>query len=154
MCISIWSILDTHYSDVIMGVMASQITSLGSVHSIVYSCADQRNIKAQRHWPLWEFTGDRWILRTNGQWRGKCFRLMTSSCDVIDFSWWDNTRIDKLRNEEILWRLHRYPWDKMILSSRYKLRSFSAHLFACFFTQVDIHSDILLRQIFNYYYIN
>ena len=24
--------------------------------------------------------GDRWIPRTNGQWRGKCFHLMTSSC--------------------------------------------------------------------------
>ena len=30
--------------------------------------ADQRNIKAPRHWPLWaEFTGDRWIPHTNGQ---------------------------------------------------------------------------------------
>ena len=34
-----------------------------------------------RHWPLCgEFTGDRWISRTNGQYRGKCFHLMTSSC--------------------------------------------------------------------------
>ena len=31
-----------HYSDVIMGVMASQITSLTIVHSTVYSDADQR----------------------------------------------------------------------------------------------------------------
>ena len=39
------------------------------------------NIKAPRHWPLCgEFTGDRWIPRTNGQLRGKCFHLMTSSC--------------------------------------------------------------------------
>ena len=36
----------------------------------------KENIKAPRHWPLcWEFTGD----RTNGQLRGKCFHLMTSS---------------------------------------------------------------------------
>ena len=28
----------------------------------------KENIKAPRHWPLWgEFTGDRWIPRTNGQ---------------------------------------------------------------------------------------
>ena len=28
----------------------------------------KENIKAQRLWPLWgEFTGDRWIPRTNGQ---------------------------------------------------------------------------------------
>ena len=40
----------------------------------------KQNIKAQRHCPLCgEFTGDRWIPRTNGQWRGKCFHLMSSS---------------------------------------------------------------------------
>ena len=40
----------------------------------------KENIKAPRHWPLWgEFTGDRRITRTNGQLRGKCFHLMTSS---------------------------------------------------------------------------
>ena len=44
----------------------------------------RENIKAPRHWPLCgEFTGDRWIPRTNGQLRGKCFHLMTSSWDVI-----------------------------------------------------------------------
>ena len=41
----------------------------------------KENIKAPRHWPLWgEFTGHPWIPRTKGQWRGKCFHLMTSSC--------------------------------------------------------------------------
>ena len=69
-----------HYNDVIMGAIASQITNLTIVYSIVYSDADQRNIKDPRHWPLCvEFTGDRWIPRTNGQLRGKCFHLMTSS---------------------------------------------------------------------------
>ena len=43
----------------------------------------KENIKAPRHWPLWgEFTGGRQIPRTNGQWRGKCFHLMTSSCNL------------------------------------------------------------------------
>ena len=43
----------------------------------------KEDIKAPRHWPLWgEFTGDRWISRTKGQWRGKCFHLMTSSCKI------------------------------------------------------------------------
>ena len=47
-----------HYIDVIMATMASQITSLAVVYSTVYSDADQRNIKAPRHWPLCrEFTG-------------------------------------------------------------------------------------------------
>ena len=41
-----------------MTMMASQITSLTVVYSTVYSDADQRNIKAPRHWPLCgEFTG-------------------------------------------------------------------------------------------------
>ena len=40
----------------------------------------KENIKAPRHWPLWgEVTGDRWISRTKGQYRGKCFHLMTLS---------------------------------------------------------------------------
>ena len=47
-----------HYIDVIMTTKASQITSLTVVYSTVYSDADQRNIKAPRHWPLCgEFTG-------------------------------------------------------------------------------------------------
>ena len=40
-----------YYSDVIMSTMVSQITSLMIVYSIVYSGADQRNIKASR-WPV------------------------------------------------------------------------------------------------------
>ena len=72
------------YGDVIMGAIASQITSLTIVYSTVYSDADQRNIKAPRYWPLCgEFTGDQWIPRTNGQSRGKCFHLMTSSWSAV-----------------------------------------------------------------------
>ena len=39
-----------HYGYVIMGAMASLNTRLAIVYSIVYSGADQRNIKAPRHW--------------------------------------------------------------------------------------------------------
>ena len=54
-----WSSL--HYNDVIMGAMASQITSFTIVYSIVYSGADKKiNIKALCHYPLCgEFTGNR-----------------------------------------------------------------------------------------------
>ena len=70
-----------HYCDVIMGATASQITSLTILSSTVYSGADRRKHQTPRHWPLCgEFTGDWWIPRTNGQWRGKCFHSMTSSC--------------------------------------------------------------------------
>ena len=65
-----------HYSDVIMSAMASQITSITIVYSIVYTGADQRKHQSS----AWgEFTGHRKIPHTKGQWRGKCFHLMTSS---------------------------------------------------------------------------
>ena len=54
-----------HYDDVTMGTIASQITSLASVYSIVYSSADQR--KHQSSVSLAFVWGDRWIPRTNGQ---------------------------------------------------------------------------------------
>ena len=57
-----------HYIDVIMGTMASPITSVTIVYSTVIQAQIKENIKALRHWPLsGKFTGDRWIPRTNGQ---------------------------------------------------------------------------------------
>ena len=54
----------------------------------------KENIKALRHWPLWgEFTGHRWIPRTKGQLRGKCFHLMTSSWDLRSDSQMDTPSI-------------------------------------------------------------
>ena len=59
--------LITHSSDVIMGAMASQISSLDVFCSTVEAQVKE-NIKAPRYWPLCgEFTGDRRIPRTNGQ---------------------------------------------------------------------------------------
>ena len=57
-----------------MGATASQITSITAVNSTVYSGTDKRKTSKLR------VTGDRWIPRTNDQYRGKCFHLMTSSC--------------------------------------------------------------------------
>ena len=71
-----------HYNDVIMSSMVSQITSLTIVYSTVYSGADQRKhqssaslafVRGIHRWPV--------ISPTKGQWRGKCFHLITSSCD-------------------------------------------------------------------------
>ena len=57
-----------HYSDVIMSMMASQITSLTIVYSVVVQAQIKEDIKAPRQWPLCgEFTGHRWIPRTKGQ---------------------------------------------------------------------------------------
>ena len=86
-----WRWIFTHYTDVIMSRLASQITSLTVVYSIVYSDADQRKHQSSAyHWPLCgEFLGDRWIPRTNDQLRWKCSHLMTSS--------WCNFRPPKIK---------------------------------------------------------
>ena len=70
-----------HYSDVIMSAMASQTTGVSIVCSAVCSGTDQRNhqrsvalafVRGIHRWPV--------VPLTKGQWRGKCFHLMTSSC--------------------------------------------------------------------------
>ena len=68
---SLWwhlHVIFLHYIDVIMTTVASQITSLAVVYSIVYSGADQR--KHQSSASLAFVRGshrDRWISRTKGQ---------------------------------------------------------------------------------------
>ena len=76
----IWIIVK-HYDNVIMITLASQITSLTVVYSTVYSDADQRKHQSSASLAfVWGIHRDRWIPRTKGQLRGKCFHLMTSSC--------------------------------------------------------------------------
>ena len=73
-----------HYNDVIMTTMASQITSLTVVYSTVYLDADQRKHQSSASLAfVWGIHRDRWIPRTNGQLRGKCFHLMTSSWNKL-----------------------------------------------------------------------
>ena len=59
--------MKSHYNDVIMGAIASQITSF----TIVFQPFIQTHIKNKkipRRWPLCgQITGDWWIPRTNGQ---------------------------------------------------------------------------------------
>ena len=69
-----------HYDDVIMSAMASQITSLTVVYWTVYSDADKKKHQSSASLAfVWGIHRDRWIPRTKGQLRGKCFHLMTSS---------------------------------------------------------------------------
>ena len=73
-----------HYDDVIMTMIASQIISLTSVYSAVYSDADQRKHQSSASLAfVWGIHRDRWIPRTKGQLRGKCFHLMTSSWSLL-----------------------------------------------------------------------
>ena len=72
---------ESHFIDVIMTTMASQITSLTVVYSTIYSDADQRKHQSSASLAfVWGI--HRWIPRTKGQLRGKCLHLMTSSCDL------------------------------------------------------------------------
>ena len=75
-----------HYTNVIMATMASQITSLTVVYATVYSDADQRKHQSSASLAfVWGIHRDRWIPRTKGQLRGKCFHLMTSSWKVVQY---------------------------------------------------------------------
>ena len=61
-----------------MSAMASQITSLTIVYSTVYSCANYRQHQSSASLAFVRGI-HRWIPRTEDQWRGKGFHLMTSS---------------------------------------------------------------------------
>ena len=65
-------ILWTHYSDVIMGAMASQITSLAIVCSTVYLGSNQRKHQSSASLAFV------WGIHP---WRGTCCHMMTSSCE-------------------------------------------------------------------------
>ena len=87
-----------HYNDVIMSLIASQITSLTVVYSAVYSDADKKKHQSSVWLAfVWGIHRDRWIPRTKGQLRGKCFHLMTSSC-IRHFPVW-------LLNSILCWAL-------------------------------------------------
>ena len=78
-----------HYDDVT--TMASHITSLTVVYSTVYSDADERKHQSSASLAfVWGIHRDRWIPRTKGQLRGKCFYLMTSSCLHVSGPLWRN----------------------------------------------------------------
>ena len=100
---------DYHYDYVIMTTTASQMTSLTVVYSTVYSDADQR--KHQRSAPLafvWGIHRDRWIPRTKGQLRGKCFHLMTSSCPTRPDQrsiWWSKKSFFQKTSVMYFWYL-------------------------------------------------
>ena len=70
----------SHYNDVIISEMASQITSISIVCSTVCSFADQGKPQSPASLAFVRgSTGDRWFPLTKGQWRGKCFQSMLSS---------------------------------------------------------------------------
>ena len=114
-----WQIL--HYKDVIMGAIASQITSLAIVYSIVYSDADQR--KHQSSAPLafvW------WIHRgpVNSPHKWPVTRKMFPFDDGI---------VHKVRNNRYLSeRIQNHPNILQYLSELGETRKGATHLIALF----------------------
>ena len=96
--------LYSHYIDVIMTTMASQFTSLTVVYSTVYSDADQWKHKSSASLAFVRgIHRGRWIPRTKGQSRGKCFHLMTPSWYYRLISW--------VLDGKLLWcKFHRTHW--------------------------------------------
>ena len=93
----------------------------------------RENIKAPRHWSLFgEFTGDRWIPRTNGQWRGKCFHLMTSSCNHINL--WKHEKITCL--------------NRHTLSAEQNGQHFSRAIFQMYFSWMKMF-EFLIKFLWN-----
>ena len=74
-----------------MTTVAAQITSLTVVYSTVYSYANHRKHQSSASLAfVWGIHRDRWIPRTKGQLRGKCFHLMMSS--------WVHFRVRRRKN--------------------------------------------------------
>ena len=89
------------------------------------------NIKAPRHWPLCgEFTDDRGLPHTNGQLRGKCFHLMTSSRHATTLSWVIRGQFGRL-HDRAADLLFFYVWDDKIQSGN--------GLLWCKLGQIDPH---------------
>ena len=104
----------SHYIDVIMTTMASQINSLTVVCSTAYSDADQRKHQSSAWLAfVWGIHRDRWIPRTKGQLHGKCFHLMTSSCIqhyVSRLSRWGNIHPPLSRHPMCCQQRHAIYW--------------------------------------------
>ena len=79
----------SHYNDVIMGAIASQITSLTIVYSTVYSDADQRNHQSSASLAFVRGI-HRGPVNSPHKWPVtlKCFHLMMSSCFVVRITNW------------------------------------------------------------------
>ena len=116
-----------HYSDVIMGVRASQITSLATVYSAIYSGAAQRKhpssaslafVRGIHRWPV-NFP------HKNGQQRGKCFHLTTSS-----WCFW-NTATSPADQ----WVNGVNGWLRVVIRRNYKIWITAVTLMRCFRNQ-------------------
>ena len=114
--------MSQHYIDFIMTTITSQITSLTVVYSTVYSDADQRKHQSSASLAfVWGIHRDRWIPRTKGQLRGKCFHLMTSSCIGPDNGLARNRRqtITCTNADPLHWHIYAPLWNDELINVLY-----------------------------------
>ena len=141
--------LRVHYSDVTMIMMASQITSIMIVYSTVYSGPDQRKHQSSASLPfVWGI--HRWPVNSphKGQWRGKCFHLMTSSGtgplkgDPLATSAFlsrksSNAKLGKFRyviqnmllNKQSIWQCVETYWSSCDATITYQLKQYGIPLY-------------------------
>ena len=122
-----------HYGDVIIGVLASQMTSLTIVYSNVYSGADQRKHQSPASLAF--------VLEIH---RGpvnsppakrNCFHLMTSSCSILThFQWRCNAISNAWFDQMVTWHVMEAVYT---LRPRQNGRHFPDDIFQCiFFNQI------------------
>ena len=90
-----------HYNDVIMGAIASQITSLTIVYSTVYSDADHRNHQSSRS-----------LAFVRGSHRGGEFPAQMASNAENDSIWWRHHAYDIKDHGDVLPHVILYPYRK------------------------------------------
>ena len=89
-----------------MSAMASQITSLTIVYSTVYSGTDKRIHQSSASLAFVRGI-HRWPVNSphKGQWRGKCFHLMTSSCRIALGAPIHMHDVESLLNKQMHWEV-------------------------------------------------
>ena len=125
-----------------MGDMAYQITSITIVYSSVYSDADQRlNQSSASLASVWGI--HRWPVNSphKGQWRGKCFHLMTSSWN--DTGSWHSTYQNKGKIKAIYYTRHRVHW----WPDRDRMRASGSTVLS----REDVFYDLLLSLLTSYW---
>ena len=136
----------SHYNDVIMSVMASQVTSLTVVYSTVYSGADQRQTSKLSVTGLYEgnspVTGEFPTQRTSNAenvfiwWRHHDIRVSMMDAEGQAFIWcqdisnhhgglWTSRQISWVHQRKALWFIFIYVWLSQILSN---VRKHSLHI--------------------------
>ena len=115
----------SHYSDIIMGTMASKITSLMIVYLTIYSGAGRRKHQGSASLDfVWGI--DRWLVNSlhKGPVMQKCFHLMTPSCNK-HFSETNNRDCTSLNSSAgkgtqhkacVIWMNTQWTWPPLALS--------------------------------------